>query len=128
MTIDAPEGVNQQAYNYIKNTLERARNERRSTDELLALQENFVNTYGTSVYAKKAILDLASRYVVRGEDLKALRQLCKISGDNADYSDYVERTVRLIDVKLFPPDLTPLPINVPMPVRPHPCTRLVSQM
>ena len=125
--ISAPQGVNLEAYNYIKNTLEKARSERVSADEMLRLRRNFVNNYRGSVYAKYEILKLALAYRAGGEDLKALRELCKISNENFNYSKQVQKTMQLIYVKLSPPDLTPLPPDAPIPQRPHPCVWLQSQ-
>lgn len=129
INIAAPQGIDLEAYNYIKNTLERARRDRvsrASTEELVAFQKNFVDTYSTSVYAKQQIWKLAVTYQALGDNLKAVRELCRLSNDNTYYSEQVQRLLYSIDVKLHPIDTTPLPENVPTPVRPHPCSRLLN--
>lgn len=124
INIATPQGVDLRAYNYLQNTLEQARRARVSSEELITLQKNFVETYSGSVYAKRQIWNLAITYKALGEDLKAMRELCKLSNDNTFYSPQVERLLNTIDVKLHPVDLTPLPEDAPIPARPHPCLRL----
>ncbi|MBA3634402.1 MAG: hypothetical protein H0W58_16580 [Acidobacteria bacterium] len=123
INIREPQNFNRQAYDYIKGPLQ-TRLTQNNVEATAQVQQDFVNNYGSTVYAKYVIFDLARTYQFLGEDLKALRELCKISGENFYYSKQVERTLRLIDVKLHPLDLTPLPENVPTPVRPHPCARV----
>lgn len=123
ISIEEPQGVNREARDYIKTVLKpNFRNMK--LRQYILLQQDFVGKFGNTIYGKYIIFDLASTYKTLGEDEKALRELCKISGENFFYSKQVERTLHLIDVKLFPPNLTPLPENAPLPVRPHPCTRL----
>jgi hypothetical protein len=124
ITVTAPQGSDFVAYNYLKNTLEKARRERASTEELIALQRNFVDSYGATVYGKNQIWKLALTYRSLGEDLKAARELCKIANDNTYCSKQVQQALYSIDIKLHPPDLRPLPEDAPLPVRPHPCSRL----
>ncbi|MGH9948411.1 MAG: hypothetical protein ACRD6X_14620 [Pyrinomonadaceae bacterium] len=126
VNIEAPKGDDYEAYNYIKNTLEVARDRRVSSEEILVLRQNFVDTFGSSVYAEKEILELAVTYKHLGQDLKAMRELCKLSDENENtrYFKYVQKSLREIDIKLHPPDMSPLPENATLPVRPHPCSQV----
>lgn len=120
--IKEPQGIDWVAYNYIKNTLEPARERQRvSPEELAQLQQTFINNYSSSVYAKYIVVKLASAYRGLGEDEKALRELCKVSDEKFYYSKEVERELHRIHIKLHPTVLLPLPENATVPPRPHPC-------
>lgn len=126
INITAPQGIDLEAYNYIKNTLEKARTERASADETAALRQNFVNLYGSSVYAKYEIFKLALAYRAGGEELKSLRELCKISGENFAYTRNVQKTTELVYAKLSPPEASPLS-DGSIAQRPEPCVWLQRQ-
>jgi hypothetical protein len=116
-----PEGINRQAYQFIKeklNTARRSSNNRVVTE----VTQEFVDKYRNSVYAKYIIMDLASVYQAMGDDKKALRELCKISGEKFHHSKQVERIVLEINEKLNPIDWDKIPDGAPEVVIKHPCT------
>lgn len=116
-----PQGINRQAYQHLKKTLEPAL--RQTNAEAIAqAKQEFVNRYKDSVYAKYIIFSLANNYQTLGQDAKALRELCKISGENFHYSKDVERAAFRINEKLHPVVLRPLPEDAPLPIVLHPCT------
>lgn len=121
--ISEPQGLERQAYEYIKGPLTLA--EKQTDVQVIAQRkQEFVDRYRNSVYAKYISFRLAFTYKVLGEDEKALRELCKISNENFYYSKDVQRDVYQIEEKLRPFVMLPLPENVPTPIRPHPCLRL----
>jgi hypothetical protein len=123
INISEPTGVDCQAYEYIKGPLELAHRQT-NVRALAQVQQEFVNRYRNTVYAKYIIWSLANTYRGLGEDEKALRELCKISGEDFHYSKDLQRKVYEIEEKLRPFIMLPLPENVPAPIRPHPCARL----
>jgi hypothetical protein len=70
------------------------------------------------------IFDLGNTYLAIGDNAKALRELCKISGENFHYAKDVEKIVFEIDAKLNP--FVPAP-GVPVPPAKHPCTGRVLE-
>lgn len=127
INIVEPNGVDLQAYNYIKQIIEPARYRERSSNELLQLQQNFLDNYENSVYAKYIAVEIASGYKALGENAKAKRELCKIHNVNFYFSEQVRRNIWEIDAKLNPRALVELPENAKVPLIPHPCTgRLVN--
>jgi len=120
INILAPQGIDRQAYSFIKETLE-PNLRKPNVQELAQLQQDFVARYRNSVYAKYIIFNLANTYQTIGEDEKALRELCKISGENFYYSKHVEKILYRIDEKLHSTVQLPLPENATVPPRPHPC-------
>lgn len=128
ITVNTPQGLDLGAYDYIKNTLEPARGGRVTANELRNLQENFIRMFGSSIYAKSEILRLAYSYYHTGENIKALKEFCKVSSDeNLYYSKKAQRVVGLLDRKLRPPDLTPLPPDAPIPTQELPCVWVQRQ-
>jgi hypothetical protein len=122
-----PNGVDRQAYNYIKQVIEPARYRERASGEVFQLQQNFLDNYGNSVYAKYIAIELASGYKGSGENAKAKRELCKIHNVNFYFSEQVRRNIWELEAKLHPRVLVELPENAPIPLVPHPCTgRLVN--
>ena len=121
ITINEPQGKDLQAYEYLKGPLEQARRQP-NVRTLAQIEQEFVDRYSNTVYAKYIIFQLANTYQTLGEDEKAFRELCKISGQNFYYSKDVQKKVYRIDEKLRPVVMLPLPENAPLPVRPHPCT------
>lgn len=109
-----PKGIDRQAYLYLKETLDPTLS-KSNTRELAQVQQEFVDKFRGSIYAKYIIVDLAATYQTLGEDEKALRELCKISGENFYFSKSVVNALNRIDAKLHPVVLTPLPENVPAP-------------
>ncbi|HEX9927992.1 MAG TPA: hypothetical protein VGB02_05525 [Pyrinomonadaceae bacterium] len=127
INIVEPNGVDRQAYNYIKQVVEPARYRERASSELLQLQQNFLDNYGNSVYAKYIAVEVASGYKASGENAKAKKELCKIHDVNFYFSEQVRRSIWEIDAKLNPRVLVELPENAKVPLVPHPCTgRLVN--
>jgi hypothetical protein len=122
-----PQGNDRQAYNYIKQVIDPARYRERTANELQQLEQNFLDTYGNSVYAKYMAVELASGYKASGDNAKAKKELCKIHNVNFYYSEQVRRAIWEIDAKLNPRVLVDLPEDAQIPLVPHPCTgRLVS--
>jgi hypothetical protein len=119
--IREPQGINRQAYDYLKGPYETARRKSDSTP-LQGLRQNFVDNFSNSVYAKYMIFELGSIY--RGlENAKAVRELCKIYNLNFYHSKRVKTMLLEINAKLYPMILNPnLPPNTPLPLIPHPCT------
>lgn len=115
-----PKGIDKQAYEFLKEIYEPALRKSDSTPAI-ELEQDFVDTFGKSVYAKYMILELASIY--RGtENEKALRELCKIHNLDFHYSKDVKRMLLEINAILHPVTLVPLPENAPLPLILHPCT------
>lgn len=123
ITVNEPQGNDLQAYEYIKGPLELVRRQP-NVRALAQTEQEFVDRYRNSVYAKYIIFLLANTYQTLGEDEKAFRELCKISGENFYYSKDIQNKVYEINEKLRPTVMLPLPENAPLPVRPHPCTVL----
>lgn len=120
--IHAPQGINKQAYDYIKQTLEPKQN-KVSIEELVQLRQHFMDNFGNSVYGKYIAIKLAGNYQMLGDDGKAERELCKIANVNFIYSDQVKQTLQKLAAKLRPMPLIPnLPQNVPLPPKPRPCS------
>ncbi|MGI8848992.1 MAG: hypothetical protein ACR2HT_02355 [Pyrinomonadaceae bacterium] len=67
-------------------------------------------------------MDLAAVYQAMGDEKKALRELCKISGEKFHHSERVERIVLQINKKLNPIDWDKIPADAPDPIIKHPCT------
>ena len=124
ISIQEPQGFNRQSYQAFRNLSQTEFSQNNVVAKAQA-QQDFVNNYRGTVYAKYVILDLARRYQFLREDAKALRELCKISSDEGFYyAEEVQRILYQADAKLNPPDMRELPPEVPMPVRQHPCLRL----
>lgn len=121
INISEPTGINRQAYDYIKGPLATANNGT-NVRAIVEREQEFVNRYKNTVYAKYISISLARTYQTLGEDEKALRELCKISGENFYHSKEVQKKVYEIEEKLRPLVMLPLPEDAPLPVRPHPCT------
>lgn len=122
VNISEPTGINRQAYEYIKGPLAMATSK---TDvRFIALTEqDFIDKYRGSVYAKYVSISLARTYQTLGENEKAVRELCKVSGEKFYYSDEVKKKLYEIDAKLHPLNLLPLPEDAPLPAPPNPCAR-----
>lgn len=115
-----PQGINLQAYQYIRENFS-ASSHQLNTHAIAELRQGFVNRFRNTVYAKYIIVKLGANYEVLGEDAKAVRELCKISGENFHHSERVERTVRAIGARLYPINWN-LPPSAPPPIVRHPCT------
>jgi hypothetical protein len=124
ISIVAPKGRDSEAYGYIKSVLRKGRNNRATDADALNLQRNFVENYGDSVYAYDQIVLLAAKYRAMGDDVKALKEFCKLANDTSYRSRYIEKALTEIDLKLHPPDTSPLPESGEAPKRPNPCTRI----
>lgn len=115
-----PKGIDKQAYDFLKEIYEPALRQSDSSPTI-ELEQNFVDTFGKSVYAKYMILELASIY--RGEDKKkALKELCKIHDLDFHYKKNVKKMLLEINAVINPIVLVPLPENAPLPLIVHPCT------
>ena len=114
-----PQGIDKQAHQYIKEKLNVSNIYRLDTRTLAQLRQQFVDRYRNSVYAKYIIFSLGTSYQARGEDAKALRELCKIHGENFYFSEDVEKIVIRIGERLNPVIWGP---GLPIPVIKHPCT------
>ncbi len=115
-----PQGINLQAYQYIREKFG-ASSHQLNTHAVTELRQEFVNRFRNTVYAKYIIVKLGDNYEVLGEDAKAVRELCKISGENFHHTDRVEKTVRAIGARLYPVNWN-LPPDAPPPIVRHPCT------
>lgn len=124
ITIENPQGTDFEAYNFIKNDLERARRERKTGTELAEMQRDFVDSYRSTAYGKQLTWKLALTYKALGQDQNAVRQLCDLVQSSSSYAKQAEQLLYSLDVKLHPIDTAPLPENVPAPTRPHPCSRI----
>lgn len=124
INIQEPQGINRQAYEYIKRTLEPDEFNVHPSQFVL-LQQYFVNNFGNSVYGKYMVVKLAGTYEVLGEHAKAERELCRISTVNFYYSAQVRRDLMRIAARLRPMPIIPnLPENAPRPPLPQPCVNI----
>lgn len=120
VNINEPTGINRQAYEYIKGPLEEV-NSKSDLRVIVQSEEEFLNRFRNSVYAKYISVSLARTYQTLGQHEKALRELCKISKENFYYSKEVQKKVFEIDSILRPVTLPPLPEDVPTPKLQNPC-------
>jgi hypothetical protein len=118
-----PQGINLQAYQYIRENFG-ASSHNLNNHAIAELRQEFVNRFRNTVYAKYIIVKLGEDYQRLGEDAKAVRELCKISGENFHHSERVERTVRAIGARLYPINWN-LPPGAPPPIVRHPCTGII---
>ena len=121
LSINAPLGINRQAYDYIKGPLETVNNGS-DVRTIIQSEQAFVNQFRNTVYAKHISVSLARTHQTLGENANAFRELCKISNENFYYSKEVRKKVFELDAILRPVTLLPLPENVPTPIVPFPCT------
>lgn len=122
ITIREPQGINKQAYNFLTEVYEPAR-QKSDIIPLKHLRQNFVNQFPNSVYAKYLIVELAKLYYGSEND-KALRELCKIHNVNFHHSKQVKSMLLEVNAKLHPVVLSidlPEDILVPITIK-HPCT------
>ncbi len=77
LNITEPQGIDRQAYEYIKQTIKPAQS-RHNVRELVELRQQFADNFRNSVYRKYMIVKLAGSYRVLQEYRKAERELCKI--------------------------------------------------
>jgi hypothetical protein len=120
--INEPQGIDRQAYNYIKGTIEPVQNRARIR-EMVQLQQYFVDNFRGSVYVKYVAVKLAGAYQALGEHGKAERELCRVKNINFFFSDHINRTLEKLNAKLRP--VTPIrdmPEDAPVPPLPRPCT------
>ncbi len=129
VNIIAPTGMDRTAYDYLKNTLEPARKQGKSARNIRNLRADFVDLFAGSVYTKRQILLLAYNYLYSVQDVKAMKEFCKLSSDeDSSYLPMVRVSISDIDSKLRPPDLRPLPPEAqPLPARVEPCVWIQSQ-
>lgn len=120
VNIHEPTGINRQAYEYIKGPLEEV-NGKSDVQAIVQSEEEFLNRFRNTVYAKYISISLARTYQTLGQNEKALRELCKISNENFYYSKEIQKKVFEIDSILRPVPLSPLPENVPTPKLQNPC-------
>ncbi|HEX8566700.1 MAG TPA: hypothetical protein VF648_13740 [Pyrinomonadaceae bacterium] len=121
ITIDKPTGINREAFDYLKKTLEPSQT-KVSPTKLAMLQQHFVDNYRDSVYAKYIIFKLGNNYKFQREYEKAERELCKIRNENFLFKPDVERTLQDLAVKLRPmPIILNLPEDAIPPPIPKPC-------
>lgn len=120
VNVSAPTGINRQAYDYIKGPLEEV-NSKSDLRAIVQSEEEFLNRFRNTVYAKYISVSLARTYQTLGQNEKAFRKLCKISNENFYYSKEVQKKVFEIDSILRPVTLSPLPENVPTPKLQNPC-------
>ncbi len=121
INIVEPEGINRQAYEYIKGRINAVR-QSSNYQAKIQIEQEFVDRHRNSVYAKYIIFNLAHTYQAMGDDRKALREFCKVSGEEFHYSKEVEKTVLKIDKKLNPIDWDKIPKDAPDPIIKHPCS------
>lgn len=117
-----PQGINLQAYQYIREKFG-ASSYQLDARARADLKQEFVNRFRNSVYAKYIIVSLGETYQRLGEDAKALRELCKVSGENFHHARRVEKTVLAIDRRLNPSNWV-VSEGVPLPILRHPCKRI----
>lgn len=118
-------GVNQAAYGFLNGQLDTAMKQP-DVRALAQSQQEFVDRFGTSVYAKYVILQLARTYNTLGEHRKAAREVCKLRDVDFYFSKEVEAKTYELEAKLRPFVLVELPEGAPEPPRPHPCTRMLN--
>lgn len=120
LNVNAPTGINREAYDYIKGPLEEV-NGKSDVRAIVQSEEEFLNRFRNTVYAKYISVSLARTYQTLGQNEKALRELCKISNENFYYSKEIQKKVFEIDSVIRPVTLSPLPENVPAPKLQNPC-------
>lgn len=123
INISEPTGIARQAYEYIRGPLASA-NRQTDVQVITAREQEFVNKYRNTVYAKYVGFSLASAYQRSGEDQKAFLELCKIPNEKFHYFKDVQRKIYEIDAKLHPVNMPELRENESIPESPHPCTRV----
>jgi hypothetical protein len=122
VNIGEPQGINRQAFNYIKSIIEPRQN-RISLTNLADLQQAFMDRFGESVYGKYMAVKLSSTYQMLGDYPKALRELCKVHNVNFYHSRQVRRSLLAINARIHPIVLDPnLPPRTSRPAILHPCT------
>jgi hypothetical protein len=120
--ITQPQGVDQQALDYIKTVLKPAE-KRNKFNDLTLVQQQFVNNFRTSVYWKYVIVKLASNYQLLGKFTEAEREFCKVSTVSFPYSEKVRKNLEKLNTKLRRVALIPnLPENAEIPIISRPCT------
>lgn len=125
LNILAPQGVDKQAYDDIKKTIQRQRFEK--IEETISLLQSFVDNHRNSVYAKYYAVQLASYYKIERKHAEAERELCKIRNVDFIYSRDVERELQELAAILRPmPLIANLPEDAPLPPRPQPCAGKTS--
>lgn len=122
IVIKEPTGVERQAYDFIKGPLAEVNN-KADVRAIAEREQEFVNKFKNTVYAKYISVSLARTYQTLGEDDKAFRELCKVSQEDFYYTKEVKKRVYEIDIKLRPVVMLPLPENAPTPVIPFPCSK-----
>lgn len=126
LTINAPTGINRQAYDYIKGPLETVSNGS-DVRAIVQSEQAFVNQFSNTVYAKYITVSLARTYQTLGENANAFRELCKISNENFYYSKELRKRIFELDAILRPVVLLPLPENAPTPIVPFPCAVVINK-
>lgn len=124
INIREPQGIDRQAYNFLKATHDPILTSSDITS-LKQTKQNFVDRFPNSVYAKYMIVELAHIYE-GSEDSKAIRELCKIHTLDFYYTKDVKKRLLEINARLHPITLASnLPEDVPIPITIiHPCTGL----
>lgn len=123
--IKEPSGIDRLAYDYLRGPLEEVSTQ--PDVRLLAQKrQEFVDRFGNSGYAKYVIFQLANTYQTLGENQKAARELCKLTGQKFYYSNAVEKKAYELEAKLRPYVMVELAEDAPLPPRPHPCLRMLN--
>ncbi|MDQ3801899.1 MAG: tetratricopeptide repeat protein [Acidobacteriota bacterium] len=126
-----PQGVNREAYNYIKNTLQPARNNDNG-EEMIKAYKYFVDTFRDSVYWKYQSYELGYLYVQMNDYEKAEEVFYEVSDIDFYYSVDVENYLSMLAGKIGRPTRrtkrpsdTKIPVAVP---RPAPPPRIVAPL
>ncbi|MGI8639073.1 MAG: hypothetical protein ACR2MG_03885 [Pyrinomonadaceae bacterium] len=125
--ITEPRGKDRLAYDYLKNIYEPV-DRRLKTEELIPLQQRFVDNFSDTVYGKYMTFKLAENYMLTKQYKKAEDEFYKISDIDFYYSKRVDDQLRELAGKLHRPnrrtkrlpDLSNIPVARELPPSPPP--------
>ncbi len=124
--IREPLGLNREAFDFMNGPLDVASKDT-NNPVITQRQQEFVDRFASSVYAKFVVFQLANTYQAMGETGKAAREICKLAGQDFFYQRAVDKKIYELEAKLRPFAYPAgLPENAPLPERPHPCSRMLN--